>query len=279
MQPICWKESAMAEAATLPRNGGAAALLVLHVARIELAAFLRHPLSIFWTLVYPLILFLLMNAIFGRPAAEGTALSYTDYLITGIAMLNVVGTSLFSFVLPLIKLRAQSRLRLLAAMPLPNEAFFAGFAVSRLLVLGAFSGLFLFALSHLAPHGAALSLGRTLSTTAFLVAGAVVFTGLGIVLASVIQRTGTAHAVTNILNVPLIFLSDLFLPTALFPAWMQRIAELSPVYVFVQALREIYTGQMPLAQQSSWMLALLSVGLLLIVWAGRRFGWTPPANG
>ena len=194
-------------------------------------------------------------------------------------MLNIVSTSLFNFVLPLIELRAQSRLRLLAAMPLPNEAFFAGFVASRLLVLGAYSGLFLFTLSHLAPNGASLSVGRTLSVMAFLMASAVVFTGLGIALASVIQRTGTAHAVTNILNMPLIFLSDLFLPTALFPAWMQSIAELSPVYLLVQALREIYAGQMPLAQQAGWMFAQLAVGLVLIVWASRRFIWTPPANG
>lgn len=267
----------MADAAA-PRPSPAMPL-VLHLARIDLAAFLRHPLSIFWTLAYPLILFLLMNTIFGQRPASGQDLSHTDYLISGIALMNIVGTCLFSFVLPLIELRAQSKLRLMAAMPLSNEAFFFGFAASRLLVLGVYSGLFVYAVSHLAPHGASLSVSRALSVTAFLMVGAIVAIGLGLVLAACIQRTGTAYAVTNFLNVPLTFLSDLFLPAALLPGWMQRIVEWSPLYLFVHTSRDVYAGRMPASQQAGWMIAMSIVGLALIVLASRRFRWTPPANG
>ncbi len=252
--------------------------LVWHLARMELRAFLKHPLAVFWTFVYPLILFGLMNAIFGqRPAVDG-ALSYSDYLISGIAVLTVVSTALFSFALPLIELRARSRFKVFAAMPLPQGSFFLGYTASRVVVLTLFSALFMGLLSHLAPNGSALSVQRDLQLTLFLMAGALVLIGAGIVLASRIQRTATAHAITNIVNVPVIFLSDLFLPVALFPPWLQTVAHASPVYLFVQALRRVYAGQMPGSEYLGWVLVMGGLGLLLIGIGARLFAWTPASE-
>lgn len=261
----------MALAQQTPSRAG----LVWHLARMELLAFLKHPLAVFWTFVYPLVLFMLMNAIFGqRPAVEG-ALSYSDFLISGIVVLTVVSTALFSFTVPLIELRARSRLKLLATMPLPNGAFFLGFTMSRLLLLITFCTVFMLGLSNAMRYGSGLSIIHGLQLALFLTAGAMVLVGVGIGLAAVIKRTSTAHAVTNMVNVPVIFLSDLFLPVALFPPWMQAVAKLSPVYQFVQALRELYAGQMAAGIYIGWVAAMAVAGLALVLLAARRFSWIP----
>lgn len=252
------------------------ASLVSHVTRIELLAFLKHPLAVFWTFIYPLVLFMLMNAIFGqRPAAEGALLSYSDYLISGIVVLTVVSTALFSFTVPLIELRSRARLKPLATMPLPNGIFFLGFTISRLLLLIAFCTVFMIGLSNAMPYGRSLSVAHGLQLAVFLAAGALVLIGIGIGLAALIKRTSTAHAVTNMVNVPLIFLSDLFLPVALFPPWMQAIARFSPLYQFVQALRELYAGQMAAGTYAVWVAAMSAAGMALLLLAARRFSWMP----
>lgn len=249
--------------------------LVLHLAHIELLAFLKHPLAVFWTFVYPLVLFMLMNAIFGQRPPVEDALSYSDYLISGIVVLTVVSTALFSFTVPLIELRSRSRLKLLATMPLPNGAFFLGFTISRLLLLISFCFVFMVGLSNVMRYGSALSILHGLQLGLFLTAGALVLVGVGVGLAALIKRTSTAHAVTNMVNVPVIFLSDLFLPVALFPPWLQAVAKLSPVYQFVQALRDLYAGQMAIGTYAVWVAAMSVAGIALLLLAARRFSWIP----
>lgn len=252
------------------------AALVLHLARIELLAFLKHPLAVFWTFVYPLVLFMLMNAIFGqRPPAEDGALSYSDYLISGVVVLTIVSTALFSFTVPLIELRSRSRLKLFATMPLPNGCFILGFTASRLLLLITFSTVFMVGLSNTMRYGSALSVARGAQLALFLGAGALVLVGVGIGLAALIKRTSTAHAVTNMVNVPVIFLSDLFLPVALFPPWMQEVAKFSPVYQFVQSLRQLYAGEMAVGIYVVWVGAMTVIGFALLILSARRFSWMP----
>jgi len=99
-------------------------------------------------------------------------------------------------------------------------------------------------LSNKVRYGSALSAARGAQLALFLGSGALVLVGMEIGLAALIERTSTAHAVTNMVNVPAIFLSDLFLPAAPFPPWMQGVVKFSPIYPFVQALRQSYAGQM-----------------------------------
>lgn len=261
---------------SLPATARSPLPAVLHLTRMELLAFLKHPLTVFWTFVYPLALFLLMNSIFGqRPAAESGTLSYSDWLITGVVALTMVSTALFSFTQPLIDLRSHARLKYFAALPLHSSSFFMGFTASRLLLLTAFCTAFMAILSNVMSHGLGLPWPRCLQLGVFVLAGAMVMIGLGIALAALIQRTATAHAITNSLNVPLIFLSDLFLPVALFPAWMQSLAKLSPLYHFAQALREVYAGQMAAPTYALWVAGMTAAGLLVLFAAARSFSWMP----
>lgn len=254
--------------------------IIAHVARIELVTYMKHPLAVFWTFVYPLILFFLMNAIFGgRAAAPGASLSYSDYLISGLAVLTVVSTALFSFTVPLIELRARSRLKLFATMAMPKSGFFFGFTSSRIAILALYTALFVAGLSRLAPNASQVPVTRVAVLTAFLMASALVLVGLSILLTSVIKRTSTAHAITNVINVPTIFLSDLFLPIALFPPWLRTIAEFSPIYLLVDKFRGIYGGSVAMPEIALWTIALAVTGALLVRFAAGTFSWIPQANG
>ena len=250
-----------------------------HFARTEFRTYFKAPMAIFWTFVYPLIMFFLMNAIFGGKKSVPGEQSYTDFLISGLAVMTVVSTALFSFAAVLIELRAKSRLKIFAMMPLNNSDFFFGFTASRVLILFVFCLIYIGVLSHAAPNGTPLVLSALLVLGLYLIAGALVLIGLSIMITSFIKHTGTGHAIVNIINIPLIFLSDLFLPISIFPPWLHAIANWSPIYMFVSKSRSIYANQYQAGEIALWIFGLTLVGVLLIHLGSRMFSWFPAENG
>jgi len=67
--------------------------------------------------------------------------------------------------------------------------------------------------------------------------GAAAFTGLGILMGSVIKEADAVSAAGNLLSFPQMFLSGAFWPIELMPAFMQQLAKFVPLYHFHNALR------------------------------------------
>lgn len=249
--------------------------VALQVFRLETGAYLRAPLALFWTFVYPVMLFFILNAIFGGgDAPSGPTMSYADYLITGLAVMTMISTSLFSIMVVLVEQRAAGELRNYEHMPFSHAAYFAGYIASRLIVLVAFIALYTMVLSHIIPTGLGIGAGRLLVFTAYIFAGSAVMVGIGFLIAAATQRTATAHAVANLLNIPLIFLSDLFLPVVILPPAMQAVVQYSPLVAYVNGARGLYAGSLGVAQALPAMAAMLAAGAALVWLASQRFHWT-----
>ena len=241
---------------------------------METRSYLGAPAAIFWTFVYPIVLFFILNTVFGGGASpSGMGLSYTDYLITGLAVMTILSTALFGFAAVLVDMRAQGNLRLLAGMPFGKAQFYAGFVASRLAILAVFLTVFLLAFTALAPDATHPGAARLLLVIAFLMAGALALIGVGLMLSTLIAKPATAQAVANIINIPVIFLSDLFLPVALFPAPLFDVISQGPFYRFVTQLRAVFAGEAGFADVASMMAAMVLLGLGLIFWAARRATW------
>lgn len=244
--------------------------------KMEAISYLRVPVAIFWTFIYPIMLFFILNMIFGGgDSPNGPELTYSDYLITGILVMTLISTSLFSFAVVLVEQRANGNLRIFNMMPFGKESFFVGFVAARLMILLIFCVLFVVGFSLLAPGASAIGIGRLLSVMVYVAAGALVLVGLSLVLASLIGRTATAHAVANIVNIPIIFLSDLFLPAAILPPAMAAVVKLSPIYIFVNDLRGLYAGTVTLGDALPAIFVMVLAGLALIWFATRKFNWNP----
>lgn len=243
---------------------------------MEAGAYLHVPIAIFWTFIYPIMLFFILNLIFGGgDSPTGAHLSYADYLITGLVVMTLISTSLFSFAVVLVEQRANGNLRVFNLMPFGKGSFFLGFISARLLILLSFCAVFTLGFSHLAPGGAGIGIGRLGGFMAYVAAGSLVLVGLSLVLAALIGRTATAHAVANIVNIPIIFLSDLFLPAAILPAGMRGVVELSPIYRFVNDARDLYAGTQTLVDTAPAIGVMVVVGAVLTWVATRKFNWNP----
>lgn len=242
--------------------------------KMEAISYLRVPIAIFWTFIYPIMLFFILNMIFGGgDSPVGPHLTYTDYLITGILVMTLISTSLFSFAVILVEQRANGNMKMFNLMPFGKSSFFAGFLAARLMILLVFCVLFVLGFSWLAPGASGVGFSRLFAVMVYVTTGTLVLVGLSLVLASLISRTATAHAVANIVNIPIIFLSDLFLPAAILPPAMASVVALSPVYVFVNELRGIYSGVINFSQVVPSIGLMLIAGFGLIWFACRKFKW------
>jgi|GEM_PF-3249979 len=246
----------------------------LRFLKMETVSYLSAPVAVFWTFIYPIALFFILNAIFGGgESPSGMGLSYTDYLITGLAVMAILSTALFGFAAVLVDMRAQQNLRNLAFIPFEKHAFYTGFVGSRLLILAVFLTIFFAAFILLASDVTAIGLGQLTLVIAYLMAGAFVMIGFSLMLTTFISKSATAQAMANIINIPVIFMSDLFLPAILFPEPLFNIISHGPFYLFVNQVRALFAGQSGLMDALPSMGLMLVVGAILVIWAGRRAKW------
>jgi ABC-2 type transport system permease protein len=259
----------------MPRSG-----VLVHLFRIELLSYLTHPLAAFWTFAYPVCMFFLLGSVFGSSGNPSRgALSYTDYLVSGLAAMTVVSTTLFGFAVVLVDLRARSRMRLFHVMPFEKRTFFLGFTASRVVILALFCLAYVGGFSRFAQHAHAVAPHDLLMLCVFLMAGGLVMIGCSILITSVVKGIATAQALTNFINIPLTFLSDMFLPVSILPPWLQSIVHWSPLYLFVEKYRTIYSGAYDFTDVALWTFAIAALGIALISVASWLFSWYPGDKG
>jgi len=209
-----------------------------------------------------------------RPAGAGAGNTLTTpYLITGMAALTIISTALFGFSGVLIELRHVGALRPFQIMPVKRTEYLAAFSVSRAVVLLLFSLIFIYGANAIYSAGIDFSPQVFFSAVLTMVVGIAAFLGIGLAIAAFMTKPSTAHALINVLNIPIIFLSDLFIPVSIMPAWLQNVAEHSPVYLFVNLLRRVLDGG-AITQNDIATLALLAlIGMVFFSIAIAFFKW------
>ena len=95
-----------------------------------------------------------------------------------------------------------------------------------------------------------------------IVAGSVAFLAAGLALAGVVTSNTLASAVINFVNLPIMFLSDLFIPLDIMPEVVRTIAQFSPVYLLVDAMRQAAVGE---AASGDWIPAMVALAALFVV--------------
>lgn len=197
-----------------------------------------------------------------------TPTSPSVYYVVGLAVLTIVSTALFGFSGPLIDLRARGGLKLFQFMPVYRSAFLTGFALCRILILFIFVTLFIFAglalfggLSGVTGQGWSVLLVLTLlGTMAFLAAG--------LAIAGLVTSNSVGSAIINMINLPIIFLSDLFIPLSSMPEPVAAVSRLTPVYMLADAMRGAAAGTRTLADCGpaiASLLILLAISAIIVL--------------
>ena len=248
--------------------------LVAHQLRYDQKAFWRNPASVFFTVMFPVVLLLIFATVFGDQTVEVEGgIEITDYYVPAIITLSVISATMQSLAMSLVIAREDGRLKRGRGTPLPAWVFIAG-RVGNSIVVALLMMLLIAALGR-ALFSVPIPWSHLPALLLTLVVGAAAFCCLGIALTAAIPSQDAAAPIVNALLLPLYFLSGVFIPDDELPDGVIDFANHFPVRDFFQAFFNVYLpggSSAPdwgnLAVVAIWGVA----GLLLAV---RFFRWTP----
>jgi len=192
-------------------------------AKYEFLRLLRTPSFALPTLLFPVLFYVLFGILLGKASGDAA----TRYMLATYGVFGVMGAGLFGFGVTVAMEREQGYLVYKRALPMPSGAYL--FAKTAMAMLFA-------AIISLLLAGIAASLGGVrMEASQWLLLwfahtlGVVPFCALGLYIGTLVGGQGSP-AVLNLLFLPMSFLSGLWLPLKLLPAWLAALAPVWPAY-------------------------------------------------
>ena len=252
------------------------AALAWHQFRFDQRVFWRHPASVFFTVLFPLLFLVLFNGLFGNDTIDALGLPVSTYYVPGIITLAVVSATTQSLAINLTEDREEGRLKRLRATPLAPWAFVAGrvgnsFVISVLMVV-------IVSLIGWAAYGVPLPDKTIPAILVTLLVGAAAFSCIGFALTAAIPNSDAGPPITNVVLLPFYFISGVFVPETEIPEGALDVANLFPIRHFFEAFLAGYDPNTTgagfewgnLAVVAAWGAVALLLALRFFRWAPRR---------
>ena len=247
--------------------------LTLHHLRYINIAFWRNPASAFFAFVFPLIFLVIFASIFGTQMIDvgGQLVSMATFYIPAIAVFAVVNICFTNLATGVVNARDQGALKRIAGTPTPVSAWVAARVLQAVLVASlvvsicvAFGAVF---------YQVDVPWSRMPIFALSILAGATCFAALALALTCVIPNASAAPAITNAVIFPLLFISNVFVPADMGPAWVDITGRIFPVRPLADAAIGSFLGT---NLNVGWDLTYLMLWALAgAVLAARFFRWQP----
>lgn len=251
--------------------------LGLRQIRYELVAFYRNPASAFFTFVFPLMFLVIFNLLFGNEELEldGGTTNVSTFYVPAIAALSVINACYTGVAMSMTFSRDQGLLKRLRGTPLPASSFLIGRVLFMTLV--ALSLVVIVTLFGTIFYGVDVPTNTLPAFIVSLMIGAAAFSILGLAITSFIPNADAAPAVVNASILPLLFISDVFIPIDEdSPQWLALIGDVFPVKHLSVALQTAFN---PFESGTGFEPGHLGIivlwGAIGAVVAARRFSWEP----
>ena len=250
--------------------------LMLRQARYENLAFWRNPASAFFTFAFPLMFLVIFTALFGNSETRtaGTTVSTSTFYVAAVLAFAVITACYTNVAISVTFARDEGILKRVHGTPLPPWSYLLGKVVHSIflmillvLIVVTFGALF---------YEAELPTSNLGTFVLTLAVGAGSFCVLGLAITAACPNAEAAPAVVNASILPLLFISDVFIPLGdEAPAWMTTLSGLFPIKHFSEALQATYFDPTGTAFDLSDLLWVGGWGLAGLVLAIRFFSWEP----
>jgi ABC-2 type transport system permease protein len=221
-------------------------------------SFLRRRTAVFFTFFFPVVLVLIFGVLVGS-SAGGLFSEPAGYYVPGYLAVVVLFTPLSRVSSEVARHREGARFEKLPTTPLARWEWLAAQTLVNVVLVSAAAAL-VFALV-VALTDAAVALSPLLLVTVPL--GTVVFCGVGTVLGRISDSRDGAISAANAVALPLLFLSETFVPPDLLPAWFRPAVALSPLTYFARATRAAVYGDGAVWPALAALAALAIVGVVV----------------
>ena len=132
--------------------------LVAHEFRYDQKQFWRNPAAVFFTVMFPVLLLVIFNLLFGDQTIEGLGVDVSTYYVPAIVTLAVITATAQTLAISLTRDRETGQLKRVRGTPLPAWVFIAGRVGNSLVVREPVGPVRLFGCAVLV--GGVLLLGR-----------------------------------------------------------------------------------------------------------------------
>ena len=204
-----------------------------------------------------------------QPISGTASLNGASYFVPSILAMAIMQLGVFAAV-PLVQQREKLILKRLGATPLPRATLVGSNVLLRLLIAAGQTVIILavgIAFFHVQVTGSYLAI------FAFIGLGALAFTALGYVIASFARTEEAANGITQVVQLPMMFLSGIFFPIALMPDWLKGVSTLLPLTYLADALRQTMVGASPFfslgvcaAVLAGWLVVCLGISARFFRW-------------
>jgi ABC-2 type transport system permease protein len=232
---------------------------------------LRNRATLFWGFAFPVGLIVLYGAIWG--GQQFGPVRAMTWLMVGVVVLNIMASAFVGDSGWLADARSRGILQRVHAAPISSATLISAYILARLVLMLLQSALIM-AVAIIA-FGAEISWAGLLLGVPWMLFGALVFIAIGQAIGAATPSLAATTVVGQALYFPLMFLSNLFMPIDLMPAWLAAIARWNPAYLLVDLLRPTFT--LVPADHATWvkLACLLGYGLLGMIIAAATFRWEP----
>ncbi|MES1193212.1 MAG: ABC transporter permease [Solirubrobacterales bacterium] len=238
--------------------------LAYHQYRLERRMFWRNPSAAFFNFLLPLLFLGLFGAIFSGNQDD------LDVLIPGIAGMSIMATTFSSLTMNLTFLREQGVLKRMRGTPLPEGTYLLGVfgnAVANAIIqltLVIVAGKLLFGTGW--PKD-------WIELVVYVGAGVVCLAALGVAWSHVIPNYDAAAAYSNIIFLPMIFISGVFYDVNNAPQFLLHLAQVLPLVHIIDGLSGALVSGRSLSDNLSGLCVICIWTLVGLFFAVRGFSW------
>jgi len=239
-------------------------------------AFLRNPASLFFTLVFPLMFLVIFSVIFGNghvEVAPGRVVRVATFYVPSISVFSVITACYTNIAISLSFSRDSGALKRIHGSPLPVLSYMLGrilhavvIAVVLVAICCAFGAIF---------FGATLPTSTLPAFVLTLIVGAAAFSTLGVAVTALIPNADSSPAIVNGTILPLLFISNVFIPLQNPPQWLDIVGKIFPVRHFADALIGSYFQLSGNGLHTNDLLVIAAWGVGGAVIGARLFQWEP----
>ncbi|MGJ5753558.1 ABC-2 type transport system permease protein [Streptomyces puniciscabiei] len=233
--------------------------------KLELTRALRNRKFLFFSVIYPAVIFLLVSNQTGN--VDGTGLSVAKYVMVSMASFGALTAVLMGNSERIAKEREGGWVRQLRLTPLPGRGYVLAKTASAAVVsLPSIVVVFLVAA---AVKDVRLDAWQWAALTGAIWAGSLVFAALGVAI-GYLASGDAVRPITMIVYFGLSILGGLWMPSSSFPTWLQDIAKWLPTHAYAALGRAIEQSQAPHAQDIAILVAFFLIFAGGAAWLYRK---------
>jgi ABC-2 type transport system permease protein len=211
---------------------------LLRQVRAQLVTFWRTPIALFFTILLPLVMLVLFNALFGDNTVETDQGLWpvNQFYAGGLAAFTAVSATYTNLANMVPIRREEGVLKRWRGTPLMPSVYLAGF-VGSAIVLAVIGALIMLTMGVVA-YDLEIEAAKVPAMVITFLVGVFAFSALGLAVAAFVPNARSAAAVANATILPLGFVSNVFIPIEDPPQWVETVGNIFPLKPFVVSFQD-----------------------------------------